>query len=372
MNQYKSDRLWLLPGPCEVPSEYLEQRGFFIESGHGPDWYHEYKDLVFRLQVLLNCNGGVFVLPGNTHLGLEIALRNLTKPDGSVLAVENGHWGRRLAEIAESCGFFVTKLSFSEGEVVCIKRICNALHDRKYDTLTLVHGESSTGVLNNLSAVIEECRRSDTSLVIDATATVGAVSICDIVNARCALVFNVVKAIGSECGFVVLGLSQGAKNKISIRKHHVGYFSDINMWYSCLENPTNLVPTIGSISVSQFRVLSAAIHAWEKEGSEGRFTRHMLASSLLRNGLQSLGFRTIGDRNPLPTITAAYTPSRINSLQLVSALAKEKLYIDTGIGPNFDRIIRIGHMAEGAKPAKMEEFLQRLCVVLQKMLKKIK
>jgi len=372
MCQHDANHLWLLPGPCDVPYERLQQRGIRIESGHGPDWHRQYTDLISRLQRLLSCAGGVFVLPGNAHLGLEIALRNLTQPDGHVLAVENGHWGRRFAEIAESCGFSVSRLSFPDGEPICTSRICAALHEFEYDTLTLVHGESSTGVLNNISEVIKACNSSDTSLVIDAVATAGAVSTCEVSNARCTLVFSVVKAIGSECGFVVLGLSQSASDLICMRKHHVGYFSDINIWHSCLKNSAKLVPTVGSISVSQFRVLSAAIMAWETEGSECRFARHKLASRVLRSELRNLGFRTIGDKNPLPTITAAYVPLRINSSRLVTALTSENVYIDTGIGSDFDRIIRIGHMDEGARPAMIEEFLQRLRAVLHKMLRENK
>jgi len=370
MCQRDANHLWLLPGPCDVPSERLQQRGIRIEPGHGPDWHREYAGLIRRLKCLLSCSGGVFVLPGNAHLGLEIVLRNLTQPDGHVLAVENGHWGRRLAEIAENCGFSVCRLSFPDGEPVCTSRICAALHEFKYDTLTLVHGESSTGVLNNLPEVIKACNSSGTSLVLDAVATAGAVSTCDVSNARCALVISVVKAIGSECGFVVIGLSQGATDRIRTRNHHVGYFSDINIWHSCLESSAKNVPTVGSISVSQFRVLSAAIQTWETEGSECRFARHRLASKVLRSGLCALGFRTIGDKNPLSTVTAAYVPLRIKSSRLVAALADENVYIDTGIGSDFDQIIRIGHMAEGASSVLMEKFLQRLRAVLHRMLGK--
>ncbi len=351
--------------PCDVPFERLQKRGMHIEPSHGLEWHNEYTDLIHRLQRLLYCPGGVFVLPGNTHIGLEIALRNLTKPNGHVLAIENGHWGRRLAEIAECCGFSVTRISFPEGKSACARKICAALNEFEYDTLTLVHGESSTGVLNDLSEVIKACKSRGTSLVLDAVATAGAVSTCEISKASCVLVFSVVKAIGSECGFVVLGLSQSASDRIRMRKHPVGYFSDINIWRSFIGNSSKLVPTIGSISVSQFRVLSAAVHAWEKEGSECRFARHMLASSVLRSGLRALGFQIIGDKNPLPTITAAYIPWKINSSRLVTALAVENVYIDTGIGDEFNRIIRIGHMAEGANTVLMEEFLKRLGIVMK-------
>ncbi len=363
----ESRQLWMYPGPCDVPHRHLRERGEQIEAGHGKQWFRDYFDVTEELARLISCPGGVFVLPGNAHLGIEIALKNMTPPNGRVLTVENGHWGRRLAEIAESMGFRVSRLAFAEGEEVSLEEVRQAFAQNHWDIVTLVHGESSTGVLNDLAGIAEMCSAASTGLVVDAVATAGAVPVDCPASLNCGLIFSVAKAVGSECGLVVIGLSERTSNTLKERVHKVGYFSDLRRWQALASAPDMMVPTVGSISVSQFRVLAAAVHAWSAEGSTQRFSRHEVTSRFLRSELRQRGFVTIGDSSPLPTITAARVPSGLPASRLVAELARDRVFVDTGIGDQADQIIRIGHMASNADTDIAHAFFERLDRVLTRL-----
>src|ERR1700742_2955624 len=90
----------------------------------------------------------VFGVAGPASAAMEMAITNLLWPGRRCLALKTGTFSGRLAEMALAVGADVTVLEAPTGEPVTADMVQQAMKRGRYDVVTLVHGETSCGVLN--------------------------------------------------------------------------------------------------------------------------------------------------------------------------------------------------------------------------------
>src|SRR5439155_27330357 len=78
-----------------------------------------------------------------------------------------------LIEIAERCGAEVVPVKAEWGRVIEPEAIEAALQGGRTKLVALVHGETSTGVLQPLEDIARLCRRHEALLLADAVVTLG-------------------------------------------------------------------------------------------------------------------------------------------------------------------------------------------------------
>ncbi|HBY56407.1 MAG TPA: hypothetical protein DEG96_00850 [Candidatus Atribacteria bacterium] len=54
-----------------------------------------------------------------------------------------------------------------------MKEIKDCLKNKKYDLLAVVHGETSTGMLNHLEELLLICQKEDILFIVDAVSILG-------------------------------------------------------------------------------------------------------------------------------------------------------------------------------------------------------
>jgi alanine-glyoxylate transaminase/serine-glyoxylate transaminase/serine-pyruvate transaminase len=84
---------------------------------------------------------------GTGTSGMEAAVANLTKPGARALVVVTGYFGDRLAQMLERYGATVTRVQVEWGRACDPSQVERALTEPA-DIVALVHGETSTGVVN--------------------------------------------------------------------------------------------------------------------------------------------------------------------------------------------------------------------------------
>ena len=129
-----------------------------------------------RLQPLFGTARPVYVVTGSATAAMEMAVRC-----GSVervLALVCGAFGERFAQIAELTGREVTRVIAEPGQVVSPEQVRLALENGNYDTVTVVHSETSTGALSDVASIATVVRESSNAmLMVDAVTSVGAMPI---------------------------------------------------------------------------------------------------------------------------------------------------------------------------------------------------
>ena len=361
-----TQRTWLMPGPAEVPPSVLEARGTDTAASYGTSWVEFYEAVRVRVSTLLGSTGFTAVLPGNAHLALEVAIRSSAPTRLPVLSIINGHWGNRLAEIAQAVGHDVVRLNLPPWAGIDLDHVESTVRRCAPRVITLAHGESATGVLNPLGELARIAESSEAMLVVDAVATAGVVPIELDRLGRSILATNSSKGLGSETGICVVATSARAwEGILCMRPASSGFFTNLRRWHSRQINHEGASPTIGSISVAQIRVLSKALDLIAAEGVQERFKRHEEVSKDLRKTLAGMGLGVLPDSLALPTITAAELPSG-NATSVVRTLAALNIFVDTGIGPSDkDRLLRVGHLGVTATRAHTQRLVEALRGILE-------
>lgn len=354
-----------MPGLAEPDLEVRKAFGTDILYGYGKDWSDVYYSTVNLFSDLLGCKGYSVILPGNSHMALDMAINCIAPNKTKILSIANGFWGLKLAEIMKLNGHEVKTTEFLNSRILDIQEIENIVQEYSPQVITLVHGESSEGVLNPLEEVARIAELNGSSLLIDAVATAGVVPINLEQCGKAVVVANSSKGIGAFIGHSMVSLnSQALKDCLLDTSSKGGYFTNIKEWYGHQNKECNTIPSIGSFSIPHLHALNRALGLIHEQGEVKRLTHHESVSRKLRSLLFDLGLVVIESANALPTVTTARIQEGCANT-IVNKLAKRNIFIDVG----FERVssmLRIGHMGTSADMQKLEVLVNTLKMILRR------
>ncbi|WP_338066815.1 2-aminoethylphosphonate aminotransferase [Evansella clarkii] len=98
---------------------------------------------------------------------------------GGIFIINNGAYGNRMCEIAETYGLKMTEFKSPSDQPVNIEKLEEELDRRngKITHLAVVHCETSTGLLNDIKLIGQVCRQRGIKLIVDAMSSFGAVPV---------------------------------------------------------------------------------------------------------------------------------------------------------------------------------------------------
>jgi alanine-glyoxylate transaminase / serine-glyoxylate transaminase / serine-pyruvate transaminase len=109
------------------------------------------------------------------HGGMEAGFCNLIEDGDVVLIAVNGLWGERAADMAKRLGAKVRTITKAPGEQFSYQEVKEAFMRHSPTIFFIAHGESSTGMLQNLDGFGDLCRESQCLFYVDAVITLGCV-----------------------------------------------------------------------------------------------------------------------------------------------------------------------------------------------------
>ena len=353
---------FFLPGPTEVQPEILEAMLRPMISHRGAEYEEIMQRVHRRLQPLFGTTRPVYVVAASGTGAMEMAIRNGTRR--RVLSVVGGGFGSRFAALAEECGRDVTRLEVPLGDAVCAENVRAALDNGQYDAVTMVHSESSTGVLADVQAVAAVVReRDDVLLLVDGVTSIGGMVI-------------VMDAWGVDFYFTAsqkaLALPPGlsfaaASERLLARAPTVpdrGYYLDVpkheqfvKKWQSPVTPPVSLI-----------YALDLQLEEIEREGIVARAERHDAMARTCHHWASS------GDRGDLGVCVFPKSPMRSPTVgcftitrrtpSIVHRMREQGYVIGGGYGELSGTTFRIGHMGDHTVGG-VEEMLDVLDGVLR-------
>src|SRR5579883_2105332 len=151
--------LLMIPGPTPVPDEVLRALSRPMINHRGPEYTALQRELISGLKEVFRTQGDVQIFPASGTGGLEAAIVNMLSPGDRVIAVPMGAFGVRFAEIAEAYGADVRRLDVEWGGAAEPEAIAAALAEEpEVKALLVTHNETSTGVLNDIPAIVKAAR----------------------------------------------------------------------------------------------------------------------------------------------------------------------------------------------------------------------
>src|SRR5690606_23617435 len=117
------------------------------------------------------------VVTGSGSAAFEGALLAAVPAGGKVLSLHSGRFGVRWAELARRFGFEVTEFGVAAGQEYDLELLDRALASlADLDAVTVVHSETSTGMLHDVAAVaaVVRGRHPDALVIVDAVTSLAA------------------------------------------------------------------------------------------------------------------------------------------------------------------------------------------------------
>lgn len=132
--------------------------------------------LVIGVQYLFQTSNPLTLcISASGHAGMEAGFANLVEDGDVVLIAVCGLWGERAADMAKRHGANIQLINKLPGEQASLQEVRQQFELHKPSIFFIAHGESSTGMLQNLDGFGDLCREFNCIFMVDAVITMGAV-----------------------------------------------------------------------------------------------------------------------------------------------------------------------------------------------------
>jgi aspartate aminotransferase-like enzyme len=269
---------------------------------------------------------------------------NLFSPGEHVVAITNGHFGNRFAQIAERFGLQVSRIAFPWGEAADPALVQSRLEElAPYRGVLLTHNETSTGVTNDiqkLSAQIRE-HNPEALIVVDAVSSLGCIPLKMHAWDLDAVFTASQKGLMCPPGLMMLAAGERAWYANAQARLSRSYF-DWSRTHVALERGQHpMTPP-----VSLFYPLDLALELLLAEGLEAVFARHQHLGENVRRHVRVIGLHLLADpAYTSNTVTAVRIPEGIDADVLLNTLReRDQVVLAGGQEHLAGKILRIAHM----------------------------
>jgi aspartate aminotransferase-like enzyme len=330
----------LAPGPVPVPPAVLEVLA-------RPAVHHRtaaFKSAVLRgrarlAEVLTVAGDDVLLVSGSGTSAFEAALLAAVPAGATIVAAHAGKFGERWGEMARAFGFEVVDVTAPWGEALDPEAVAAVIRaHRGAAALTLVHSETSTGVLHDLQAIAAAARGASPELVVlvDAVTSVAAAELRPREWGVDAVVAGSQKGIMLPPGLGYVWLSERAWARCPARGDRVPTFSlDLHA-----ERPLQRRGDSGAtLPVPLVLALETALDLVLADGLEARWRSKARCNEAILAGGEAIGCRRFAAR-PSPAVAALLVPEDVSAGALTNAMAARGVRVAAGQDAYADRMVR--------------------------------
>ena len=349
-----------IPGPVEVGRDVLEAMAAPMVGHRMREYAALHGRVTTALKKLLNTQEPVFLSTSSAFGVMEGAVRNLVQKRCANFA--NGAFSAKWHDVTRRCGLEADLFAAEWGEPVTPEMVDEALASGRYDAMTVVHNETSTGVMSPLEEIAEVMKKyPEVSFLVDTVSSMSAVPLNLEALGTDVCLAGVQKAFGLPPGLAVFAVSRKALDKARTTPNRGYYFDFEEFEKNDAKDNTPSTPCISLV-----HALDLQLTKMFAEGLEKRYARHRQMAEAARSWILAQGFPLFaaeGYRSM--TLTSGASDGRTD-LEGLKKLAGERGYaIDNGYGKVKNQTFRIAHMADFTL-ADLEELFALLEELLPK------
>jgi predicted phosphoserine aminotransferase len=345
---------FFLPGPAYVLEEVRAALTGPMAAHRSPVFKEVYRDVTEGLRPVFRTDGEVLTATGSATLFMESAVVSCVERD--VLNLVNGAFSERFHAICRTDGKDADRIAVPWGRAVDPDLVRQALRRKRYEAVTLVHNETSTGVLQPLAELARVIREeSDALILVDAVSSLGGAPVetddwgLDVVLTASQ------KALALPPGLAFVHLSERAARRAEGVTRR-GFYTDLLRYRDYHRGG-------GPITTPAVSIFYAARHQLgriAREGIDERWRRHQACARMVAGWAGPRGVSYASDPAfTSPTVSCLRPPEGIAPAAVVAGLAERGFTVASGYGELKASTFRIGHMGEVA-PADLEPLLVAL------------
>ncbi len=305
LNTYKL----LTPGPLTTTPSVKEAM-LIDRCTWDQDYNNITQDIRARLLKLAHVSESEYtavLMQGSGTFGVESVLTSVPAKDDTVLVLVNGAYSQRMVSILKMQEIKCVTLEFPWDETPDAAQVEKFLGEHPEVTLvSMVHSETTSGLLNDIASVARVVKGRGLTFIVDAMSSFGGVDI-DVA----ALGIDFIISSANKCVQGVPGFSYIIARRTALEKSKGNARSlslDLYGQWETMEKAHGKWRF-----TSPTHVVAAFQKAMDELDAEGgipaRNARYMRCNRLLREGMESLGFKAyVREELQGPIITTFFYP----------------------------------------------------------------
>jgi len=330
-----------IPGPTEVREDILNAQAQPM-IGHRMKAFTElYTGIIGKLKELLETKNFVTVLTASGTALMEAAVRNCVSKD--VLCCTYGAFSERWFKIAKACDRNADAIALDWGKVVKPEMIEEKLKAKKYEAVTVVQNETSTGTrapIEEIAAMMKNY--PDVLLLVDAVSSLMGDKI-EIEK----LGIDVCVSSSQKCFALPPGLAIGIVSEKALKKaesvsgkgHYLNLL-DLKDYF----DKKGQTPTTPAISLMW--AMDKQLEKFKAEGMENRYKRHLDMAHFVQDWAKKYFSLYTEPGYESVTVTCINNTRKISVADLNTELGKRGYAISNGYGKIKEQTFRIAHMGD--------------------------
>ena len=355
----------MTPGPTQVAENVRLARSRECTNPDLDENFVEfYKETCEEISRLLHTDNETLILGGEGILGLEAACASMTEPGDRVLVLDNGIYGKGFADFVSMYGGCPELYSRDYRETLDVQELENFLkehHDYKY--ATVVHGDTPSGMLNDVSAICPLLKKYGLMTVVDSvSASFGEpMRISDWqIDIMCG---GSQKVVSAPPGLTFVVISNDAKKAMADRKTPIAsFYANLTTFAHYYEE--KWFPY--TMPISDIYGLRAAFD--NIAGDPDMLARHARIGEACRAAVRGAGLNLHLASGFSNTVTVFDVPKETTADAILQTMRQKHGIMLAG---SFDslagQVIRIGHMGSNANVVDMIETLDALDDTLREL-----
>lgn len=352
----------MTPGPTQVRENVrLARSREFQNPDLDVEFVEYYKETCELISELLHTENESLILDGEGILGLEAACASLTEPGDRVLVLDNGIYGEGFKDFVSMYGGNPVLYTKDYSHPLDTQELSSYLeqdHDFKY--ATVVHCDTPTGMLNDISKICPLLKSFGIMTVVDSVSTMFGEEVCVDDYQIDILCGGSQKAISAPPGLSIVTISKAAKEAIAQRKAPIAsFYANLKIFENYYEQKW-FPYTMPASDIYGLREALENIKA-----DPDILSRHARIAAKTRKTIQDMGLTLYPSEGYSNTVTTFQIPKGYTAEEILNKMrTTHNILLAGSFGPYAGKLIRIGHMGENATEENIEETLTALKDVL--------
>ncbi len=347
-------RLLLGPGPSLVHPRVYRAMTAPVIGYLDPAFIQLMDDTQRPLRTLFRTeNDMTMPISGTGTAGMEAAIYNVTEPGDTVVVCMNGFFGTRMADMAKRCGADVITIEQEWGRIIEPDQVRDAINSagRKVKVVMIVHGETSTGILQPLEEISRITHENGALLLVDAVTSLGG---CELLIDEWGIdvcYSGTQKCLSAPPGMSPLTMSAAAMEVVANRAEPVrSFYVDLAVLGRYWGGGSKTRMYHHTPPMTMLYALREGLRIALEEGLEARIARHKRNAAALAAGCEAIGLGLHAQEGyRLPPLTTVRVPEGVDEMKLRQALlSNHNIEVGGGIGALQGQVLRIGLMGFGS------------------------
>jgi alanine-glyoxylate transaminase/serine-glyoxylate transaminase/serine-pyruvate transaminase len=360
-----SERLLLGPGPSPVAPRVMRAMGAPVLSHLDPEMMAILDEVRARLGRVFKAADGAFsfAVSGTGTSGMETAVANLTRPGAHAVAITNGYFGERLAQMLQRYGARVTRVEGEWGRAIDPAQLEQSL-GAGADLVTMVHAETSTGVLNPVADLCRIASARGAKTIVDCVTSLGAHPVEAGAWDADAVYSCTQKGLGAPSGLAPVTFKSEVIASLKRTPVSRSFYLDVGLlhdyWVDRKYHHTISAPLVYA--------LQEALAVVEEEGLAQRWERHRDNHEALVEALAGIGLELLPPpAERLWSLNTVKVPHGVDEARVRKALLVDHgIEVGAGLGPLAGRIWRVGLMGSGSTRENVSRLVSALAGLVRR------